>query len=96
MLIIKYQYDLHDAIQSTLKEAVQKVALSDSGELTVIVNSEHIVEALNRDLASINGSFPQVARKKNTVSTYELKESSYKALCDYYHIQAVGPGELNG
>lgn len=85
----KYQYDLHDAIQATLKETVQSVQLNGGGALTVIINSENLVDALNRDLASIDGSLPQVAKKKNTVSTYELQNSSYLKLCGHYGIQPI-------
>jgi len=85
----KYQYDLHDAIRATLKDTVQKVELGEGGTLTVIINSENLVDALNRNLASIDGSLPQVARKKNTVSTYELKNSSYLKLCEQYGIQPI-------
>jgi hypothetical protein len=57
--------------------------------LTAIINSENLVDALNRDLASIDGSLPQVAKKKNTVSTYELQNSSYLKLCEHYGIQPI-------
>jgi len=78
----------YDAIQATLKETVQRVTLNE-GALTVIINSENLVDALNRDLASIDGSLPQVAKKKSTVSTYELKNSSYLTLCEHYGIQPI-------
>jgi hypothetical protein len=85
----KYQYDLHEAIEVTLSETVRRVALDNQGALTVVINSENLVDALNRDLASIDGSLPQVAKKKNTVSTYELQNSSYLRLCDHYEIQPI-------
>jgi hypothetical protein len=90
----KYQYDLHEATNASLKETVQRVAVDNAGALTVTINSENLVDALNRDLASIDGSLPQVAKKKNTVSTYELQNSSYKKLCERYDIRPIQlPGE---
>jgi hypothetical protein len=85
----KYQYDLSDAIDSSLTETVKRVVRDDQNKLSVIVNSENLVDALNRTLASIDGSLPQVARKKGTVSTYELKESSYEALCNHYKVSLL-------
>jgi hypothetical protein len=85
----KYQYDLQEATEATLKETVRRVALDNAGGLSVIINSENLVDALNRDLASIDGSLPQVTKKKNTVSTYELQNSSYQRLCKRYGIEPV-------
>ena len=85
----KYQYDLSEAIDTSLTETVKRVVRDDQNRLSVIVNSENLIEALNRTLASIDGSLTQVARKKGTVSTYELKESSYEALCKHYDVPIV-------
>src|SRR5207249_1829005 len=54
----KYQYDLSDAIDSSLTETVKRVVRDDQNKLSVIVNSENLVDALNRTLASIDGSLP--------------------------------------
>ena len=85
----KYQYELYDAIQTTLRNTVQRVANDAAGNLVVVINSENLVDALNRVLASIDGSLPQVGKKKGTVSTYELKNSSYQRLCEHYGVDAI-------
>lgn len=81
----KYQYDLHDAIDSTLKQTVEHAEPEDDN-WTVTVNSENIVEALNRTIASIDGSLPQFEKKRGTVSNYVLKRSSYLKLCERFDL----------
>jgi len=76
----KYQYELQDAISATLKRAVQ-AAEAESDDWTVTINSENIVEALNRVIGAIDGSLPQIEKKRGTVSYYVLRRSSYSALC---------------
>jgi hypothetical protein len=58
----KYQYELQDAINATLKHAVEQ-AETEGDDWTVTVNSENIVESLNRVIGSIDGSLPQIEKK---------------------------------
>jgi len=83
----KYQYDLSEAIDDTLTATVEKISRDDEDKLSVVINSENLVDALNVTLASIDGSLPQVSKKKDTVSTYDVKESSYQKLCEHYRVQ---------
>jgi hypothetical protein len=85
----KYQYELHDAIEATLANTVKRVVKDQAGDLVVIINNENVVDALNRVIASIDGSLPQVAKKKGIVSTYELKSSSYKKLCEHCDVSPI-------
>src|ERR1039458_2566189 len=53
----KYQYELSDAINATLKELVNSARKEESSNLIAItVNNETLIEALNRLLANIDGS----------------------------------------
>jgi hypothetical protein len=85
----KYQYELSKAIDITLKETIAN-AKKDliGGDYEFTVNSENIVNAMDRVLATIDGTLPQVAKKKGTVSTYILKPSSYTKLKERYGIVA--------
>jgi hypothetical protein len=87
----KYQYDLHEAIDSTLKRTVE-LAEAEGDDWTVIVNSENIVEALNRTIASIDGSLPQVEKRRGTVSNFVLKRSSYLRLCERFGLPQPDEG----
>jgi hypothetical protein len=81
-VVSKYQYDLQEAVTGTLKEAISGANWSeDKTSLLMVVKSESIVEALNQHLAALDGTLPQIKRNIETVSTYDLKASSYAALC---------------
>lgn len=79
----KYQYELQEAINSSLKDAVH-AAEPDEDDWTVNVSSENIVESLNRVIGSIDGSLPQIEKKRGTVSNYVLRRSSYMKLCERF------------
>ncbi|HLK13362.1 MAG TPA: hypothetical protein VKT78_01030 [Fimbriimonadaceae bacterium] len=82
-VIAKYQYELQDAINSSLKSTVEG-AEAEGDDWTVTVNSENIVESLNRVIGSIDGSLPQIEKKRGTVSNYVLRRSSYLQLCERF------------
>lgn len=87
----KYQYDLSEAIDATLTETVRQVSRDNEDKLSVVINSENLVDALNVTLASIDGSLPQISKKKGTVSTYDFKESTYGRLCEHYGVPPKQP-----
>lgn len=77
----KYQYELQKAIEQTLDDVLKLAKQKDgTGPWLVTVDSENVVEALNRRLAALNGTLPQIVRAKNMVTTYEIPASSYEAL----------------
>jgi len=85
----KYQYLLKDAIFDTLKDLMDTSELAEDGEsLTIAISNQNLVDELNRKLAEIDPSYPPVKKKPNSVSTYEVKPSSYGELCKYFHIQS--------
>jgi hypothetical protein len=83
----KFQYELQEAIDASLKKTVE-AAQRDGDDWTVTVSSENIVESLNRVIGSIDGSLPQIEKKRGTVSSYVMKQSSYARLCERYELPA--------
>lgn len=85
-VISKYQYELHEPIQESLKAelaaAVEHPEVKGGRILTV--DSENVVDAFNRILASIDGTLPPVSRVRNSVSTFELQPSTYQALRKHF------------
>lgn len=79
----KYQYELQEAINATLKQTVEDAEV-EGDDWTVTINSENIVEVLNRVIGSIDGSLPQIEKKRGTVSNYVVRRSSYTRLCEQY------------
>ena len=86
----KYQYQLKDAIDRSLTRLLEVAEHPDEeGSFMVTINSINLVDELNRVLAGIDGSLPSVAKKKGSVSTYEIEPSSYARLCERLHAQPV-------
>ena len=77
----KYQYELHDGIRATLKGLIEKAKKAEDADTWLVtVDSENLVDALNRELASVNGALPHVGKLRGTVATYAIPASSYAAL----------------
>ena len=84
-VVSKYQYQLGDAIEASLYDAVAAAVRDDQeDEYRVTVHNASIIEELNRRLAAIDGTLPPVAKKRGAVSTYVLKPSSHARLCDFF------------
>lgn len=77
----KYQYQLRNAIDASVRNVVETAQQnSEHSPYTVTVNSLNVVEELNRLLASIDGTLQQIAKKRGSVSTYEISPASYMRL----------------
>lgn len=77
----KYQYELQDEIDATLAQALDAATQKpDSNSRIITIDSEGVVEALNRRLAGIDGTLPQIVRVRNTISSFEIAPSAYQAL----------------
>lgn len=89
-IISKYQYLLRSALDETLKDVLgQAIAESNVGPYQVTMNSVNIIEELNKKLASIDGTLASIAKKRSSVSTYEISKSSYEQLCGSLNIVPV-------
>ncbi|WP_287410007.1 hypothetical protein [Oceanithermus sp.] len=90
-VISKYQYQPKTALDRTIKAVLQNAVLDSDEELyTVTINSQNVVEELNRQLASIDGSLTPVKKKRGSVSIYEIKASSYSRLCEKFNVNIEG------
>jgi hypothetical protein len=81
----KYQYLLREAIDSSMRQIIQTAQRDENdpdGAYEVIVNSLNVVEELNRQLVLIDGSLKLIAKKRGSVSTYEISPSSYERLSE--------------
>lgn len=83
----KYQYELSNIIKETLSEVIneaEQIDDDDSGKYYVTIGNKSIVEAINLKLSSIDGTLPQIKKKRNSVNNYEIKPSSYNKLVEYF------------
>lgn len=77
----KYQYELHAAITKTLTDVLEGARQDpETKTWSITVDSENVVEALNRRIAAKDGTLPQVVRARNMITTYEIANSAYKVL----------------
>jgi hypothetical protein len=77
----KYQYELQEPIRRTLHEAVHRAVADAAGDHWLLtIDSENVIDALNREIASIDGTLQQISKSRGTVSTYEIAASSYREL----------------
>ena len=77
----KYQYLLKAAIDNSLEKIIKAAKPEPgNGPYTVVINSQNLVEELNRTLAEIDGSLPLVSKERGSVSTYIIQRSSYERI----------------
>jgi hypothetical protein len=87
-VISKYQYQLRTYVERTLSASLTAASRQNNAQdYTVVINSHNVVDELNKALADIDGSLSPVAKKKGSVSTYEIAPSSYNRLCAKFGVQ---------
>ena len=87
-VISKYQYQLRTHVERTLGASLTAATRQNNTQgYTVVINSHNVVDELNKALADIDGSLSPVAKKKGSVSTFEISPSSYNRLCTKFAVQ---------
>lgn len=78
----KYQYELQTAIRETLEATMRSAGRnpSEPDSWNITIDSENVIEALNREISAIDGTLPQISRARGTVSTFDVPNSSYEQL----------------
>lgn len=80
-VLSKYQYELTDSVREALKQILRSISPAEDGDgYHVVIDNEHIIEVLNRELQAEDGTLPSVRRVAGTVSTYALAESAKRSL----------------
>lgn len=86
-IMSKYQYELRDTIQSSIKEQVEKISLDEnSDEYKISIQNQYFKDELNRVLGTIDTSLPVIQIDKGTIATYIVKPSSYLKLCEHFGV----------
>lgn len=87
-VISKYQYQLRTYVEQTLIVLLNAAnRQNNTQDYTVVINSQNIVDELNKTLADIDGSLSPVAKKRGSVSIFEISPSSYNRLCNKFNVQ---------
>lgn len=81
----KFQYQLRGAIDNSIRSSLESAKQEDdNGPYVVTINSQNVVEELNRALASIDGTLQQVKKKRGCVSTFEISPAAYARLAEKF------------
>lgn len=81
----KFQYQLRGAIDNSIRKSLESAQKEgDTGPYVVTINSQNVVEELNRSLATIDGSLQQIKKKRGSVSTFEISPSAYARLTEKF------------
>lgn len=87
-VISKYQYQLKPHVERTLSATLTAANRQNNAQdYTVVINSQNVIDELNKALADIDGSLSSVGKKKGSVATYEISPSSYNRLCVKFGVQ---------
>lgn len=87
-VISKYQSQSHGAAEQSIRDMLANAKQDGKeGPWLLTVDNTIIVEHLNRALAETDGTLEKVGRRGNSVSTYELKPASFKALCKKFSVK---------
>ena len=77
----KYQYELQEAIRGTLRDAIGSARQDPNGDGWLItIDSENVIDALNREIVAVDGTLPQISKARGTASTYEVQPSAMEIL----------------
>ena len=88
LVMTRFHYDLEMEIKNTLKKTIRKAELNDKGtEYRVIIQSDNVLEELNRIIAVEAPRFDPVRKVRNMSRTYSISEDSYEVLCKYFGIK---------
>lgn len=85
----KYQYKLKGATESSMKQVIQQAAQPNNEEgatYEVTINSDNVVDELNRLLANLDGTLQPVRKKPRSVTTYLISPSSYEKLSNHFEL----------
>ena len=81
-VISKYRYQIRSYIDATISASLTAANRPNNTEpYSVVINSQNVVDELNKMLAEIDGNLASVAKRRGSVSTYEIVASSYTRLC---------------
>ena len=87
-IMSKYQYDLKDTINLSLREQVQNVKVAeDEGYYRISIQNQFFKDELNRLLGSIDTSLPIIEKERGTISTFIIQPSSYNKLCEIFDLE---------
>jgi len=80
-VLTRFRYQLEVEIRNTLTSVIQAAQeINDGEEYRVVIDSENVVEELNRIIAQEGAIFPRLEKVRGQVNTYRILPDSFEAL----------------
>lgn len=76
----KYQYELQSITRQSLKELLEGATGPKRGDKVILIYAENFVEALNREIAMIDGRLQPVTKQQGTTTAYLIPGDTYAKL----------------
>lgn len=81
----RFRYQLENEIKSTLKDVIDKCILKQD-KYEVIIQSDNVLEELNRILSDINPVLEPIKKIRDSSRNYTIALDTYEALKIYFNI----------
>jgi hypothetical protein len=79
----KFQYELRAEIDATLKDTLASAHQeTNDADYEVVIDSDNVIDELNRRIQGIDGTLPAIQKKRGTASTYTLRPSAHARLTE--------------
>ena len=89
-VMTRFRYDLEQEIRNTLKDTIEQAKMDANGEeYRVVIQSDIVLEELNRIISMVAPRFVPVRKVRNMSRTYSISEDSYDALCEHLGIEST-------
>ena len=86
-VMTRFRYNLEQEIHNTLKATVEQAQFHDgSHEYRVVIQSDNVLEELNRIIGAVAPNLDPVRKVRNMSRTYSISEDSYTVLCKHFGI----------
>jgi hypothetical protein len=82
-VLAKFQHDVESGVRDSVTRVIDEARREEGNTVwTVIIRSENLVAAINREIEVLSGALPVVTRTPGTGARYEIKRSTYLKLCE--------------
>lgn len=85
----RFRYQLECEINNTLKKVVQECT-PNSGKYEAIIQSDNVLEELNRILTQVNPVLEPIKKVRDSSRKYTMSEDTYNTLSSYFRIDSEG------
>lgn len=87
-VITRFHYELEQQTRNTLSEIVKQAQFDkEDNEYRVVIQSENVLEELNRIIETEAPKLDPVKKIRNMSRTFSISKDSYRALCSHFGIK---------